>query len=415
MKSVFNEMRDIGVIWATNEAVKSGYTNGHPDWANLGQGEPEVGEMEGATPRIKSFTIGEEDNRHGPLNGTEVLRTAIASYYNRLYRAGKSSQYTSENVSVVMGGRLALTRIFSIVGTVRLGYKVPEYPAYEDLLNYQLERVTPVRIPSSRLDNYSLPAEEFATCIREHNLDAFLFSNPCNPTGHVIQGKELADYVQIGRDHHCTLIIDEVYSHFIFDKGKPAANPVSATAFVEDVNMDQVVVVDGLTKSFRYPGWRLAWIIGPEEIIKDLGRAASGIDGGPSLPVQRGALKLFEPGRVDQDTHALRKVFSRKQALALQVVRGLGIQCSPDTNGTFYIWADISQLAPPLNNSDIFFKEALKYQVIVIPGHVFDIHPGTVRKHPQFDHYIRLSFGPEEANLKMGLDRIAALIQSHKA
>lgn len=415
MKSVFNEMRDIGVIWATNEAAKSGYSNGDPDWANLGQGEPEVGEIEGAFPRIKSFIIEEEDNRYGPLNGTEVLRTAIASYYNRLYRTDKSSQYTLENISVVMGGRLALTRIFSIIGTIRLGYKVPEYPAYEDLLNYQLERVTPVRIPASRLDNYSLPAEEFATCIREHNLDAFLFSNPCNPTGHVIQRKELASYIQVGRDHHCSLIIDEVYSHFIFDSGKPAPSPVSSAAFVEDVNKDQVVIVDGLTKSFRYPGWRLAWVVGPEEIIKDLGRAASGIDGGPSLPIQRAALQLFEPNRVDQDTRALRNVFSRKQALVLRALQDQGILCSPDTHGTFYIWADISQLPPPLNNSDIFFKEALNYQVIVIPGHVFDIHPGTPRKHPQFNQYIRLSFGPEEANLKMGLERLAALIQSHKS
>jgi aspartate/methionine/tyrosine aminotransferase len=414
MKSVFNNVRDIGVIWATNEAIKLGFSNGHPDWANLGQGEPEVGQLEGGPPRIQTFSIEPGDDRYGPLNGTEELRTAIANHYNRLYRSGKSSKYTSENISIVMGGRLALTRIFSTIGTVRLGYKVPEYPAYEDLLDYHLERITPVRLVTSRLDNYSLPAEEFASCIREHNLDAFLFSNPCNPTGHVIQGKDLNTYLQHARDQHCTLIIDEVYSHFIYANGKPAPAPVSAAAFVDDVNMDQVLLIDGLTKSFRYPGWRLAWIVGPEEVIRDLGRAASGIDGGPSMPIQRAALQLFEPLRTDQDMQALRNVFCHKQTLTLEALRNLGIQCSPDAGGTFYIWADVSELPMPLNNSDAFFKEALKSKVITIPGHVFDIHPGLKIRTPQFNQYVRISFGPEEANLKMGLERISSLIQSHR-
>jgi len=412
-KGAFNEIGDIGVIWVMDEAIKLGFYNGNPEWANLGQGEPEVGEMKGAPERIKEFVIEPEDDRYGPLNGMLALRTAIADHYNRLYRKDKASKYTADNVSIAMGGRLALTRIFSIIGSIRLGFKVPEYPAYKDLLNCRLDRIIPVCIPSKEENNYSLPPFEFTESITKYDLDAFLLSNPCNPTGHVIKGEELNEYVKIATEQNCTLIIDEVYSHFIYENGKPANAPVSSAEFIDDVNSDPVLIVDALTKSFRYPGWRLAWILGPRHIVEDLGRAASGIDGGPSVPIQRAALKLFEPERADAETRALREVFSRKQNMMLNSLRENGMICLADANSTFYIWADISQLHPPLNNSDNFFKEALKYKVITVPGNMFDIHPGKQKKDAEFNQYVRFSFGPEEENLKMGLERISELIKSY--
>jgi aspartate/methionine/tyrosine aminotransferase len=344
----------------------------------------------------------------------ESLRQAIANHYNRLYRKSKSSKYSADNVSIAMGGRLALTRIFSIIGKIRLGYKVPEYPAYQDMLNYQGERITPVHIPSRKENNYSIPSDEFAGAINEYNLDAFLFSNPCNPTGHVIKGEELKAYTRIAREENCTLIVDEVYSHFIYENGKPANAPVSSAEFIEDVNEDPVLIVDGLTKSFRYPGWRMAWILGPSPIIEDLGRAASAIDGGPSMPIQRAAIQLFEPSRADKESNTLREVFSKKHRLMLNSLRENGMLCSEDANSTFYVWADISQLPESLSNSDRFFLEALKHKVITVPGHLFDIQPGKEKRESQFNQHIRFSFGPTEENVMMGLERITDLIKSHQ-
>lgn len=57
LKSTFNEVNDIGVIWVMDEAAKQGFYNGNPEWANLGQGEPEVGEMEGAPPRLNHSAL----------------------------------------------------------------------------------------------------------------------------------------------------------------------------------------------------------------------------------------------------------------------------------------------------------------------------------------------------------------------
>jgi aspartate/methionine/tyrosine aminotransferase len=313
-----------------------------------------------------------------------------------------------------MGGRLVLTQIFSILGQGRLGYKVPEYPAYEDLINYQRPRITPVRIPSKKENNYSISSDEFEQAIVEYNLDTFLFSNPCNPTGHVIRDVELDAYVRIGREHDCALIIDEFYSHFIYENGKAASAPVSCAEFIDDVNTDQVLIVDGLTKSFRYPGWRLAWALGPKDIIADLGRAASGIAGGPSMPIQRAALQLLEPERADMETQALREVFSRKQSITLKSLRENGMICSSDANSTFYVWADISLLPPPLNKAGTFFWELLKRKVVVVPGYMFDIHPGQQKGDIHFEQHVRISFGPDEENLKMGLRRITELIKSYQ-
>ena len=411
-KSAFDEISDIGVIWVLDEAAKLGFYNGNSEWANLGQGEPETGPLQGAPERIKDFVIEPTDDRYGPLNGMPELRAAIAAHYNRLYRKDKESKYTAANVSIAMGGRLALTRIFSIISSVRVGYKVPEYPAYEDLFNYQLERVIPVEVPSKKENNYTLSAAAFAAAIKEYNLDAFLLSNPCNPTGHVIKDGELQAYISTANEQNCALLIDEVYSHFIYENGMPAAGPVSAAAFIDEVNTDEVIIIDALTKSFRYPGWRLAWILGPTHIIENLGRAASGIDGGPSLPIQRAAIQLFEPARADMETKALRVVFSRKHNIAINALREMGIICSGDASSTFYIWGDISKLPPPINDAGVFFKEALKHKVLVVPGTLFNINPGKQKKEIQFQHYVRFSFGPAEDNLKMGLNHIADLIKS---
>lgn len=411
---VFKDIKDIGVIWVMNEAAKLGFDSENTNWINLGQGEPETGEMKGAPPRITQFNIEPNDNRYGPLNGLLELRTAIANYYNRLYRQHQSIKYTADNVSIAMGGRLALTRIFSDIGNIRLGYKTPEYPAYKDLLNYQLGRIVPVCLPSQPKNNYSLTVDEFEDSIKRYQLDAFLFSNPCNPTGHVIKEEELQSYVHIAKEQQCTLIIDEIYSHYIYDHNKPAHSPVSSASFIEDVDNDNVLIVDGLTKSFRYPGWRLTWILGPTDIIKKIGCAASGIDGGPSLPIQRAAIQLFEPDRIDQETHALRTVFSHKHHLMLHALKQLGIICSSDAQSTFYIWGDISELPSPLNDAESFFKLALHYKVITVPGYLFDIHPGQEKKEQHYKNYIRFSFGPEEEQVKIGLERLATLIQSHQ-
>lgn len=403
----------MGVIWVVDEAMKLGFTNGDPDWCNLGQGQPEVGEMEGAPPRLSRIEMEPGDHAYGPIGGTTALKEAVAAHYNRLYRKGKRSQYTAANVGVASGGRLMLARAFCALGEVKLGYQVPDYTAYEDLINYHSHRVTPVLLPTREEHGFGIPADEFDGMVEEHGLGAFVVSNPCNPTGRVIRGDELASYVRTARERRCTLLLDEFYSHFIYEDGKPGAGPVSAAAHVEDVNEDPVLLIDGLTKCYRYPGWRLGWVLGPPAMVETLDRAASAIDGGPSQPIQRAALQVLEPARADQETTALRQVFARKRNLMVERLRQLGMRPAPETEGTFYTWVSIDNLPPPYDRGETFFHEALKRKVMTVPGVYFDVNPGKERPAPSpFDRWLRFSFGPPEDNVRLGLDRLEEMLGS---
>ena len=78
----------MGVIWVVNEAMKLGFWNGNPEWCNLGQGQPEVGELDGAPERISNLAIHPGDHAYGPIGGTLEARQAVANMYNRLFRKG---------------------------------------------------------------------------------------------------------------------------------------------------------------------------------------------------------------------------------------------------------------------------------------------------------------------------------------
>ncbi|HZM00166.1 MAG TPA: pyridoxal phosphate-dependent aminotransferase [Planctomycetota bacterium] len=401
----------MGVIWVVHEAMKLGFRNGHPDWCNLGQGQPEVGEMEGAPPRLSRIELAPHDHAYGPINGTPELRAAIAAHYNRLYRRGQASQYTAENVSVASGGRLALSRVFAALGAGAVGYQVPDYTAYEDLLDYHRHRVRPVAVMAREQDGFLLPPERLARALEGERLSAFILSNPCNPTGRVVRGAMLGEYLALARKHATILVLDEFYSHFIYDGERPAAGPVSGAAHVEDVERDPVLLVDGLTKSFRYPGWRVGWAVGPRSMIETLGCAASAIDGGPGQPIQRAALEVLQPARADQETSALRTVFSRKRNLMSRRLAALGVRFAHESESTFYVWGSIAGLPAPLNDAEVFFRRALERKVLTVPGRFFDINPGRERKGPSpLAQWMRFSFGPPQDNLELGLQRLEALV-----
>lgn len=406
------EIPYMGVIYVVAEAMKLGFYNGNPDWCNLGQGQPEIGEMEGAPSRYNKIAMQPGDHAYGHITGTKELRETVAAYCNRLYRKGMKSQYTAANVAVAAGGRLALTRVFSALNAGRVGYQVPDYTAYEDMLNYQMPRITPVLVPTEEKHGFGLPGADFAAAVKECKLDAYIFSNPCNPTGKVIRGGDLQAYVDTARKQRCTVIFDEFYSHFHYTTvGKPAKGPVSAAEYVEDVDRDPVLLVDGLTKSFRYPGWRVGWTVGPAAMIEVLGRAASAIDGGPGQPIQRAAVDVLQPDRADQETTAVRNVFTRKRNLMVGWLKEQGIRCSPVTEGTFYAWGCIADLPKPLNTAEAFFREGLKRRVMTVPGEFFDVNPGKLRKGPSpFKQWVRFSFGPPEANVREGLSRLGEMI-----
>ncbi len=410
--ATFRPVPYMGVIYVVAEAMKLGFRNGDPDWCNLGQGQPEVGPLEGAPPRLSTIDLEPHDHAYGPVGGTDELRELVAAHYNRLYRRGRRSQYGKDNVAVASGGRLVLSRVFATLGSINVGYQIPDYTAYEDMLDYHSYRVTPVAFPTTPEHSFMTSSGDLGAAIREHDLRAYLLSNPCNPTGQVVRDDELAAYVAHSRDLDCTLILDEFYSHYVYtNEGLAGDGPVSAAQFVEDVETDPVVIIDGLTKCYRYPGWRLGWAVGPSEAIEMINRAASAIDGGPSTAIQRAALEVLQPERADQETDAVRHVFARKRNLMVERLDAMGIPCAHPPLGTFYVWASIASLPEPLDDADVFFRRALDRRVLTVPGRFFDVNPGAHRASDEaYRSWVRFSFGPPEENCRLGLDRLAAMI-----
>ncbi|HEX5011014.1 MAG TPA: pyridoxal phosphate-dependent aminotransferase [Planctomycetota bacterium] len=414
-------LRDVpymGVIWVVHEASKLGFVNGHPDWCNLGQGQPEVGPMEGAPPRIESVALQPADHAYGPLGGLDEMRDAVAAHTNRLHRRGLASQYARRNVAVAQGGRLALSRALAALGAVNVGYQLPDYTAYEDMLDLHLARVTPIPLRAPESNGFAITPAQFEQAVEEQGLTALLLSNPCNPTGRVLQGAELEAMVRIARERRVLLLMDEFYSHFIYKPGRdgawgPGDGPVSACAFVQDVERDPVLVFDGLTKCFRYPGWRVGWIAGPSALVETVARVASSMDGGPSRIAQRAALQALQPAAADQETTALRRVFAKKRNIMVSALRELGVTFAREPESTFYAWGKLSALPEPLNDSMAFFRRAIERKVMTVPGEFFDVNPGKRRQAPSpYRQWMRFSFGPPEDNLRMGLERLKEMVKS---
>jgi aspartate/methionine/tyrosine aminotransferase len=231
----------------------------------------------------------------------------------------------------------------------------------------------------------------------------------------VLQGEVLERWVQTARELQCTLLFDEFYSHYIWS-GAPGGM-VSAAAYVEDVDRDPIVLFDGLTKNWRYPGWRCTWIVGPRAVIDAASSTGSFLDGGGSKPLQRSAVPLLAPEIVRAETAAIHAAFRRKRDILQSGLEATGMRLDLTPEGTFYCWADLSVLPEGLNDGMSFFKAALKEKVICVPGEFFDINPGKRRsgRPSRFRSYVRLSFGPEEAAVVEGVRRIQRLVGGSSA
>lgn len=404
----FRQVPKTGVIFVMTEAAEAGYDPTDPAWTNFGQGQPEIGDLPLAPPRIDGLEISEADHEYAPISGIDELREAVASHYNEMYRQGKESKYTAENVCISPGGRAGLTRVAAGLGTINLGHFLPDYTAYEELLGlFRLFSSIPILLDPAK--NYDFPVDALEQEVLGRGLGALLMSNPCNPTGKLVGGEELASWVDMARRLECTLIMDEFYSHYIWN-GTPAE--ATAATHVEDVNKDPVVIVNGLTKSWRYPGWRVSWTLGPEAVIDRLASAGSFLDGGASRPLQRAAVPLLTREHTEAEIDAIQSTFGAKRDMLVERLTAMGVKIERPPDGTFYVWGDVSELPDGLDTGMDFFRAGLENQIICVPGEFFDVNPGQRRagRPSRFRNHVRFSFGPPVEGLERGLDRLEIMI-----
>jgi aspartate/methionine/tyrosine aminotransferase len=174
-----------------------------------------------------------------------------------------------------------------------------------------------------------------------------------------------------------------------------------------------VVIFDGLTKNWRYPGWRVSWTGGPSKAIESLASAGSFLDGGGSRPMQTAALSVLTAEHARAEAEAIRTTFRRKRNRMLDGLRALGVRFEREPEGTFYCWGNLANLPASINTGDALFRAALKHKVITVPGHFFDVDPGQRRgsRASRFRHHARFSFGPSEATIDDAIARLGRVVR----
>ncbi|CAO3691786.1 unnamed protein product [Rhizopus stolonifer] len=372
-----------------------------------------VGHIDGCKERPRQIDLPEHTYEYASTSGIPPLKKAVANLYNEIYRQNKTSKYTEENVCIVPGGRAGLSRLGAALGNVHVGYFLPEYTAYEQILSV-FKNFVPIPTTLEEKTRYHISPEELEKEIKNRGLGVVVASNPRNPTGQVIQDEELKALVDIARSKHTTMIMDEFYSAYIYDKEE--GKTVSISEFVDDVDQDPIIIVDGLTKNFRMPGWRICWIVAPKTVVASMESTGSFLEGGAGHPLQHAAVPFLDPKVFKNEAISLQKHFKMKRDYVLERLEKMGLKVSVPPNATFYIWLNVSELPEPINAGLNFFEECLKEKVIVVPGIFFDVNPAHRRElfESPCHHFVRLSFGPPIEEVTKGLDNIERMISKFK-
>lgn len=158
--------------------------------------------------------------------------------------------------------------------------------------------------------------------------------------------------------------MDEFYGGYNYTSNCDGKT-VSAADNIEDVDEDDVLLIDGLTKRFRLPGWRIAWIVGPKEFIKAIGSCGSYLDGGANVPFQEAAIPMLEPNRVLNEMKALQTHFREKRDYVLGRLKDIGFKIKHVPDSTFYIWLALDGLPETISDGLNFFQSCLEEKVIV--------------------------------------------------
>ena len=178
------------------------------------------------------------------------------------------------------------------------------------------------------------------------------------------------------------------------------------------------MILDGLTKNWRYPGWRVTWTVAPKKII-------DGVVVGRLVPRRRRLAPAAAQGdraaRADRgdgrDRARSTTSSARSAAKLLNGLRDLGFTVDLPPEGTFYVWASAQHLPASISDGMSFFRAALERKVITVPGEFFDVDPGKRRggRASRFRRHLRFSFGPPMAKLELALERFKELIAAPRS
>jgi len=349
---------------------------GH-DIVHLEVGQPNFCLPEIVTERVlTSLSMGKLG--YTVASGLQELRAAIVEYYYRSY----DISLNSENVFVTTGSSAAfqLACLASFDHGASVGLASPGYPAYRHILSSLGLR--PQLIPIGIGSNYQLSVDMIKS-IKEP-LDGLIIASPANPTGTVISDMALRDLLQYCENNGIRVISDEIY-HGITYENK------ASTAFKVDSSS---VVINSFSKYFGMTGWRIGWLVAPEDLTRSIECLAQNHYICPPTISQIAALSMLNA------TEKLDKYvteYKNNRDLLLNTLPKLGFSRIAPADGAFYLYVDVSNIT---SDSVSYCQYLLRTQGIAMtPGVDFD----PVNGHK----FVRISYAGTKEDIENALYRLS--------
>ncbi len=294
--------------------------------------------------------------------GIAPLRRAIAGHYRTRYDLRVEPDQVFVTTGSSGGFLLAFLAAFD-VGS-RVGLARPGYPAYRNIL--QALGCEVVDLPCGPETRF----QPTVAMLDGLNLDGLIVASPANPTGTMLAPDDLAAIARYCAARRIRLVSDEIYHGITYSGHR------TASAWATDRSG---FVVNSFSKYFSMTGWRVGWLLVPDDLADAVDALAGNLAICPPAPSQYAALAAFD-GYDECDGHVAR--YSVNRELLVDGLRNLGITELAPADGAFYVYADVSHLT---DDSAVFCARLLADTgVATAPGIDFD----PVQGH----RYLRMSF-----------------------
>jgi aspartate/methionine/tyrosine aminotransferase len=322
-----------------------------------------------------------EDGRLGYTEavGIRPLRERIARHYSETYAV----DVPVERIMVTTGssGGFTLTFLGAFDAGARIALASPGYPAYRNIL--AAFGLQPVDIPIGPASDWILTAELIAEEHARQKLDGVLIASPANPTGTMASAEQLREICDFCGRAGIRLISDEIYHGLTY--GEPAE---TALRFQDDV-----IVINSFSKYYCMTGWRVGWMVLPENMVRPLERLAQSLFISVPELSQRAAVGAFDAG---EELEAVKAGYAKNREFLLDRMPKLGFDEILPVDGAFYIYASV---APFTNDSLEFARRMLNEAgVAATPGLDFDRDRGN--------RYMRFSFAGTHDAMREGMERL---------
>ena len=319
----------------------------------------EAGQPSTRAPRRALEAVAESLQRE-VLGYTEALgRPALRARLSRFYRDTYGVDVAPERFVITTGSSagfvLAFLSLFEHGQS--LGLAVPGYPAYRNIAH--ATGLRPHFLECRESEAFRLTA---AAVAKAPAIDGLLIASPANPSGTVIGAADLKEIVDVCGQRGVRLISDEIYHGITY-----GAAAQTALAYSNDV-----IVINSFSKYFSMTGWRVGWMVVPQDLVRPIERLTQNFYISPPTVSQIAALAALDAGE-ELDGHV--RTYAANRERLLRSVKEAGFGTTAPADGAFYLYADVRPFGI---DATTFTKRLLdETGIAATPGVDFDPEHGN--------------------------------------